>query len=95
MLGSVASAAPAGFLAASSANVLDASNRKIGPNVTTVYALRKADVAVRMVEWSPLASSLVDSGGVNDNGGNRITFACAGRDRCGRCLHREDASGRV
>ena len=59
MSGSVANAAPFGFLAASSANVLEASNRKIGPKVTTVYALRKADVVVWMVEWSPLASSLM------------------------------------
>src|SRR6476660_1623910 len=59
MLGSVASAAPLGFFAASAANVLEASNRKIGPKVTTVYALRKADVVVRMVEWSPLAWSLM------------------------------------
>src|ERR1700726_1832832 len=59
MAGSVASAAPLGLLATSSANVLEASNRKIGPKVTTVYALRKADVVVRMVEWSPLASSLM------------------------------------
>jgi hypothetical protein len=34
-------------------------NLKIGPKVTTVYALRKADVVVRMVEWSPFASSLM------------------------------------
>src|ERR1700730_3506871 len=46
MSGSVASAAPLGFLAASAANALEASNRKIGPKVTTVYALRKADVVV-------------------------------------------------
>ena len=59
MSGSVASAAPLGFFAASAANVLEASNRKIGPKVTTVYALRKADVVVRMAEWSPLASSLM------------------------------------
>src|SRR5882672_659599 len=59
MLGSVASAAPLGFLARSAAKALDASNRKIGPKVTTVYALRKADVVVWMVEWSPLASSLM------------------------------------
>src|SRR6476660_8200233 len=37
MSGSVASAGPAGFLAASAANALEASNRKIGPKVTTVY----------------------------------------------------------
>src|ERR1700730_233620 len=46
MSGSVASAAPFGFLATSSANALEASNRKIGPKVTTVYALRKAAVVV-------------------------------------------------
>ena len=46
-----------------SANVLEASNRKIGPKVTTVYALRKADVPVRIVEWSPLASSLMTPDG--------------------------------
>src|ERR1700726_3273005 len=33
MSGSVASAAPAGFLAASAENALEASNRKIGPKV--------------------------------------------------------------
>src|SRR5882757_8700475 len=59
MLGSVPRAAPLGFLAAIPANVPEVSNLKIGPKVTTVYALRKADVAVRMVEWSPLASSLM------------------------------------
>src|SRR5712671_6039278 len=59
MSGSVASAAPAGFLAASAAKALEASNLKIGPKVTTVYALRKADVLVPMVEWSPFASILV------------------------------------
>src|ERR1700730_8557667 len=59
MSGSVASAAPLGFLDTSSANALEASNRKIGPNVTTVYALRKPAVVVWMVEWSPLASSLM------------------------------------
>src|SRR5580704_5182877 len=57
--GSVPSAGPAGFLAASAAKALEASNLKIGPKVTTVYAFRKADVVVRMVEWSPLASSLM------------------------------------
>src|SRR4029077_7760159 len=59
MSGRVASAAASGFLAASAANALEASNRKIGPKATTVYALRKADVVVWMVEWSPLASSLM------------------------------------
>ena len=59
MSGSVPSAGPAGFFAASAANVLEASNLKIGPKVTTVYALRKADVMVPMVEWSPFASSLI------------------------------------
>jgi hypothetical protein len=54
-VGSVPSAGPAGFLAASAANALEVSNLKIGPKVTTVYALRKADVVVPMVEWSPLA----------------------------------------
>src|SRR5882757_1306775 len=59
MSGSVPSAGPAGFLAASAANALEVSSLKIGPKVTTVYALRKADVAVPMVEWSPLACSLM------------------------------------
>src|ERR1700730_11296818 len=59
MSGSVPSAGPAGFLAASAAKALEASNLKIGPKVTTVYALRKADVVVPMVEWSPLAWSLM------------------------------------
>ena len=39
--------------------MFEASNRKIGPKVTTVYALRKPAVVVWMVEWSPLASSLI------------------------------------
>src|SRR3984957_943006 len=52
MSGNVASAAPLGFLAASAANSPEVLNRKIGPKVATVYALRKAEVVVPMVEWS-------------------------------------------
>ena len=52
MSGNVASAGPLGFLAASAANVLEVSNLKMGPKVTTVYALRKADVLVRIVVGS-------------------------------------------
>jgi DNA-binding transcriptional LysR family regulator len=36
-----------------------------------------------------LGLELDDSGRVDDNGGNRITVACAGSDRFGRCLHCE------
>ena len=54
MLGSVASAGPLGFLATSAAKALDLSNRKIGPKVTTVYALRNG--LQRECQWQGIAT---------------------------------------